>query len=109
MNKRNRVKVAIWLERADYGVDPPCPRCDVCGELTPEPDMHAFLIRRGHVPKRKQGCIWHKFNCVLLCRTCHEQADGMDDYFRDLQIMRYGAEAIVEWLNSLPLKVEVRL
>jgi len=67
--------------------------------------MHEFLIRRGHVPKKKQGCIWHRFNCALICRTCHEKADGMKEYFRDLQIERYGREAIEEWLDNLPLKV----
>lgn len=110
LSKRNHIKAAIWHERADYGLDPPCPRCDICGRPVANPDMHEWLIRRGHVPKKKQGCIWHRFNCVLLHATCHHKyADGMKDHFRNLQILRYSRGMIEEWLDGLPLKVEVLL
>ena len=79
-------------------------------EPVPVPDMHEWLIRRSHVPRKKQGCLWHRFNCVLLHADCHHgHADGMKEHFKELAIERYGREAIKEWLASLPLKVEVIL
>lgn len=112
IGKRNTLKASLWRERADYSLNPPRPLCDVCAQALPMDggcDMHEFLIRRGHVPKRMQDCIWSKFNCVLVHRACHERADGLKDHFRNLQIKRYGGEAIAEWLNSLPFRVEVIL
>lgn len=109
MSKRNELKAFLWEERTDWSLEPPCPRCDICGEPTSVPNMHEFLIRRGHVPKKKQGCIWHKFNCVLIHQTCHERADGMKEHFKELAIERYGREAIEEWLAGLPLRTKIIL
>ena len=109
MNKYLQVKASAWLERTDWALVPPRPRCDVCGEplLTDGAcDAHHWLIRRSHVPKAQQDCIHHCINIVLLHRKCHERADGMGEHFRAVQTERYGKTAIQEWLESLPLRVK---
>lgn len=112
LSKRHTLKARLWTERADWALSPPRPRCAVCGEPLPKDgacDMHEWLIRRGHVPKNQQSCIWHKFNCVLLHRACHERADGMKALFRKQMIEEYGRQEIEEWLRGLPLKTGVVL
>lgn len=113
MNEYLKVKASAWLERTDWGIAPhPRPRCDMCGEPLPEDgscDAHHWLVRRSHVPKSQQDCIHHRFNIVLLHRSCHERADGMKEHFRAIQAERYGESEIQEWLGGLPLKVKLAI
>lgn len=86
------------------------PLCVVCGRPVGLGfDLHHWLVRRGHLPKRKQSCIHHRFNVVIVHPECHQEADGRKDEIREQQIARYGEDVIQGWLDSLPLKTSVSL
>ena len=95
------------------------PLCVLCAAPLVEGTgfhMHEALVTRGDLPVSMQDAIWHPYNVVLLCPTCHwrhghslhvlegDEDDSPERRFVKSQVDRYGRERIESWLQSLPLR-----
>jgi hypothetical protein len=111
---RAEVKAALLLERQQlrrwHGQMIYLCQCDICGAAYPT-DLHESIITRGNCrgDEELQGLILTcKFNLHLLCNTpCNTKLAEVEMFKRFLiarNIDRYGAEPILAWIRSLPLK-----
>jgi Zn finger protein HypA/HybF involved in hydrogenase expression len=113
--KRRRLRAELYAERADflYQRERWVPTCPLCGRPLVEGvgfHAHETIITRGDVPRQHwQPLIMVKENLSLLCPKCHMKSGhseaGEEILIRDL-IERYGKDAIEEWIESLPFKVD---
>jgi hypothetical protein len=114
--KRTRLRAEVYAERSDffYHKERFVPACPLCGRALADGfHMHEVLITRGGVPVAQQDAIWSKYNVILMCPRCHHRkghsvAEECEVYVPYL-IDWYGREAIEEWLQSLPFRVETNL
>jgi hypothetical protein len=79
------------------------PFCEIC-DIAPAVELH--------------HCLWHRmrgrdeldsiFNLQFLCRECHIYANGFENrrrFWRE-QCKRYTREVMVNWYESLDLKIK---
>lgn len=74
--------------------------------------MHEAIVAKRTAmgwPKEQRGLINHQYNCVLVHAGggtgCHLWAHAHPDTMVARLIVRYGWEALDEWVKSLPFKV----
>ena len=95
--------------------------CELCGkrykqgytgkEFVPGLDLHEAIISRGNVrgvERLTKAVTESEYNCVLLCNHCNvrvAEAKWATDILTARLIMRYGADAIIQWIESLGMKV----
>jgi 5-methylcytosine-specific restriction endonuclease McrA len=113
--KRRRLRAEVYAERSDffYRQERYVPTCVLCGRPLVEGcgfHAHETIITRADVPaKRWQDLIMVRENISLLCPTCHMRrghSEAAEEIMVSVLIDRYGKGAILEWLESLPFKVE---
>jgi len=113
--QRRQLKARLWRECTDWSLEPPRPRCVVCGKPLPQSgacDMHEVIVSKKVAmgwPKEQRGLINHKYNCVLVHTGggtgCHKEAHAHPDKLVAWLISRYGWYTIDDWVHSLPFKV----
>lgn len=84
------------------------PFCDVCGNRLREPDMHESIVTKQAArgwSKKKRKLINHRFNCHLVCNSCHTWAHAHPKEMVAIQISRHGYDEIQEWIDSLEFRV----
>lgn len=97
------VKLEMLEERIHwYGADGYL--CEHCHERPATDFDHIFFGRRKEYPE-----LDVKYNGLLSCNPCNVARVGNNRDFRQLywtmQCERYGAETMLEWLESIPYKL----
>jgi hypothetical protein len=79
--------------------------CEWCGRRTATQRHHALIRRDKRFP-----FLDHEYNLILVCPECHisgvvDSKDARRVFWTKL-CNRYGEFAMLDWLDSLPLKVK---
>ncbi len=105
--------VSVWREFLKRQLLKDRPSiCDCgCGEkmrLSEGIDMHEGIITKNHTQGLSwQPLIYHEFNCFLVKHNHHLNQVMVRGHFFNLACVRYGTDAVVEWLNTLPFKTRI--
>jgi hypothetical protein len=70
--------------------------CLLC--LEPAQDIHHGLLRRDKHCKQ----VNHIINAWPLCDDCHENKEKNKHFFLNIQIMRFGANSVMDFFEQLP-------
>lgn len=108
------LRAQLWRERADYSLDPPAPRCEVCGTpLRGDQGQCHHVLRRGVVmgwPREYRHLANDPRNCLLVCsEKCHRELHADPARAVQMLIKRYGRKGIRDWIQGLPFKVRLSL
>ncbi len=87
-------------------------KCEACKKKHPGViHLHEGIVKQGEISKSVDGWweIFSEYNCFLVCGPCHGGKSPLQrEGFHARSQIRYGADTVDDWLDSLPFK-ELRL
>jgi len=115
--ERQALKARLLNERITTIQDPDgewvtALRCELCAKFDPPPsDMHEPVISRAEArgnSRVEAAILESELNAVILCNGCNltvATAQWAREYLIRKQVVRYGADRIVAWIEGLGMKV----